>query len=133
MNWFCPSLWHPIQHTMRRFRNYHCVVLYLCSTYKEPEESKSVYDGLRKSTLYGWFIILRILREKYQHCVQDEIYFTKGDQYASILSKYPEIEEVVGQPLYKTTIQPLIKAIFKKKVPHLLDSTSKIGFNVSIN
>jgi hypothetical protein len=75
--------------------------------------------------------------------VQDERYFTKGDQHAPILSKYPEVEEEiistlkkqrsVGQPLYGTTIQPLIKAIIKKKAPHLLDSTSKTGFNVSID
>jgi hypothetical protein len=84
-----------------------------------------------------------ILREKYKQCVQDETSFTRGEQYTPILSKYPEIEEeiistlkkqrAVGQPLYGTTIQPLIKAIIKKRAPHLFDSTSKTSFNVSID
>jgi hypothetical protein len=142
-NWFCPSLWRPIQYAMKRFRNYLFAMLYLRSAYKEPGESKSIYDGLRRSTLYGWFTTSGVLREKYQHCVQEETYFTKGDQHAPILSKYPEVEEEIistlkkqratGQPLYGTTIQPLIKAILRKRVPHLLDFTSKTGFNVSIN
>jgi hypothetical protein len=142
-NWFCPTLWCPIQYAMRRFRNYLCVVLYLRSAYKEPGESSSVYDGLRRNTLYGWFTTTGILRKKYKQCVQDETSFTRSEQHMPILSKYPEIEEeiistlkkqrAVGQLLYGTTIQPLIKAIIKKRAPHLLDSTSKIGFNVSID
>jgi hypothetical protein len=122
---------------MKRFRNYLSAVLYLRSSYKEPGESKSIYDGLRRSTLYGWFTTSGVLREKYQHCVQEETYFTKGDQHAPILSKYPEVEKEIistlkkqraaGQPLYGTTIQPLIKAILRKKVPHLLDFTRQVS------
>ena len=75
--------------------------------------------------------------------MQSEACFTNADQYAPILSKYPEVEEeiisvlkkqrAVDQPLYGTTIQPLIKAIIQKRVTHLLDSTQKKGFKVSIN
>ena len=102
---------------------------------KQLGETKNVYDGLRRSTLYGWFTSIKQLREKYSHCMQSEVCFTKVDQHAPILSKYPEREQeivivlkkqkVVGQPLYGTTIQPLIKAINQKRLPHLLDSTKK--------
>ena len=74
--------------------------------------------------------------------MQEEACFTKANQHVPILSKYPEVEEeiiivlkkqrVAGHPLYGTTIQPLIKAIIQKRVPHLLDSTENKGFKVSI-
>jgi hypothetical protein len=54
-----------------------------------------------------------MFKEKYQHYVQDEIYFKKGTQYAPVLSKYPKVEEqmisifkkqrTIRQPLYGAT------------------------------
>jgi hypothetical protein len=124
MNWFSLTLWYPIQYAMRRFHNYHSAMLYLQSAYQEPWYSRSVYDGLRRSILYGWFTTFGILREKHQHCMQDHTYFTKCDQRAPILSIYHEVEKNIistlkkqrttGQPLYGTIVQPLIKAIITK-------------------
>jgi hypothetical protein len=92
--------------------------------------------------LYGWFTTSRILGEKFKYCVQDDKRFTIVNQYIPILSKYPRvIKEIVftfrylralWQPLYEMTIQHLIKAIIEKMVPHILDSTSKTSFKVSI-
>ena len=102
----------------------------------------SVYDGLRRSILYGWFTSTRQFRKKFNHCVQDKACFTKADQHPPILFKYHKVKgEIVSilkkqraasQPLYGTTIQPLIKAIIQKRVPHLLDSTQEKRFKVSI-
>ena len=141
-NWFCPSLSRPIHTTMKKFRNYHAAILNLQAVYKQRRKTKNVYDGLRRSTLYGWFTSTRQLREKCSHCVREEVCLTKADQHVPILSKYLKVEEEIiivlkkqrtaGQPLYGTTIQPLIKAIIQKRVPHLHDSIEKKGFKVSI-
>ena len=70
------------------------------------------------------------------------IVYKKKHASQRLINMYHEVEEEIvstlkkrkatNQPLYDITIQPLIKAIIKKKVPHLLDSTKKKGFKVSI-
>jgi hypothetical protein len=93
--------------------------------------------------LYGWLTSTGVLREKYKQCVQDETSFTKANLHAPILSKYCDVKSVIvfilkkqraaGQPLYRTIVQPLIKAEhYSKESANLLDSNSQTRFKVSI-
>jgi hypothetical protein len=73
---------------MRRFQNYHFIEHYYKLLTKKPREIKSIYDGLKKSTLYRWFTTSRVLKKKYKYFVEDEKGFIKPNQHAPILSKY---------------------------------------------
>ena len=53
---------------------------------------------------HAHFTSTRQLREKFNHCVQDEACFTKADQHVPILSKYPEVEEEIITILKKQRV-----------------------------
>jgi hypothetical protein len=80
--------------------------------------------------MYSWFHTNGTLKDNIQRCVKLGTYFTKSAQHYPILDKFPLLKEeicqalnkqrIVGQPLYASSIQGLIKAVISKRDPELL-------------
>ena len=68
-NWLTPLLWVPINAAVKKHGNLTVALHYLQAAYKKLGECGSVYDDLSRGTLYNWFTLRGILKEKYKACV----------------------------------------------------------------
>jgi hypothetical protein len=141
-NWFAPSLWGPIHLAVRKYRSIHYALKHLKTMYKTPGESQGVYENLSRGSMYEWFTSRGELKEGYKQYVNEgSSHFQGGTQHCPILSKHPEVEELiiqtlkghkkVGQPLYARLVRILILSIIKKKAPELLLEEGQTTFRVS--
>lgn len=105
-NWFTPLLWVPIDVVVKKHGNLTNALLYL-------------------QVLATRYLLLKVsstLSYSFQLWLQ-----VKKRSYLPLRAR-----RTVGQPLYGTTMQPLIQSSMQKRVPKLLDPSSKIGFGVYI-
>jgi hypothetical protein len=78
--------------------------------YKNPRESQGVYENLSRGSMYELFTSKGELKEGYKQSMDEgSSHFQGGTQHCSILSKHPEVEELIIQTLkgHRKAGQPL--------------------------
>jgi hypothetical protein len=142
-NWFTPTLWPPTFKAVKQHRNLQEALDFLRSAYRLPGDLSCVYDNLNRSSMSGWFHSNGDLKDSIKRCVELGTYFAKSSQHCPILASYHEVkneicevlrkQRVVGQPLYGSCIQGLIKTIITLREPQLLQNYSNNGFRVGLD
>jgi hypothetical protein len=140
-NWFTSTLWPPILAVVKMQKNLGDALDYLQNHFKMPGQAHGPYQGLTRGTLYNWFTPNGEMRDGVKRFVEVGTYFTKSLQHTPILEDYPHVtteivkdlqeHRNVGLLLSIFLVQPIISAVFEKRVPHLLQPTPGRTFKVS--